>query len=91
MYSLTDTFGQDRIKENMRTVVRKNGGNRMARYMLKYVVTGTSDVPFSEMVADYDPLLLGEMSLVLSNLLGGTCCVEVEEIELIAAEELDEV
>jgi hypothetical protein len=61
----------------------------MSQYMLKYVITGTSATPFEDIMEKFDPLLLSEVNLVLSSMLGGECCIEVEHIELLAAEGIE--
>lgn len=61
----------------------------MSQCFLQYVVTCTSDVPFEKMMTTFDPLLLSKMGLVLTNILGEKCKLEVDAIEMIAAESLD--
>lgn len=62
----------------------------MPQYMIKYLVTGTSDTPLQELLTAYDPLLLDEMNLVLSSMLGGTCTICLEQVELVDVEEIED-
>lgn len=59
----------------------------MQQYMLKYLITCTATNPFGEMVTKYDPLLLEEVNLVLTSMVGESCSVQVEQIELVDSEE----
>lgn len=62
----------------------------MSKYMLKYSLTGTTETPFEDVMGKFDPLLLADdINLVLSSMLGGECCIKIEHIELLAAEELE--
>lgn len=55
--------------------------------MLKYLITCTSGIPFDEMITKYDPLLLEEINLVLTSMVGESCSVQVEQIELVGIDE----
>jgi len=65
-------------------------GQEMSQCMLQYVITCTSEIPFEKMMATFDPLLLAEIGLVLTNILGEKCELEIETIEMVAAEDMYE-
>lgn len=58
----------------------------MSQYFVQFVVTGTSTLLLDE----YDPLLLENARLILSNMFGKECCIEIDTIEQLACEKCEE-
>jgi hypothetical protein len=62
----------------------------MQQFMMKYLVTCTSNAPPEEMITKYDPLLLADINLTLTSMVGGSCSLTVEQLEIVGIEEWDE-
>jgi hypothetical protein len=62
----------------------------MQQFMMKYLVTCTSDSPFEEMITKYEPLLLTDINLTLTSMVGESCSLTVEQIEIVETEEWGE-
>lgn len=62
----------------------------MQQFMIRYLVTCTSNAPPEEMITKYDPLLLAEINLTLTSMVGGSCSLTVEQMEIVETEEYAE-
>lgn len=58
--------------------------------MVRYVITGATDLSANEIMEDFDPLMIEKVNLLMSNLLGCDCCIQIDDIELVEVEECEE-
>lgn len=62
----------------------------MAKTMVQYLITGTTDKCLDEMLTTFDPQVLEATALVLENLLGVKVTVIIDDISIVEIEDLNE-